>query len=79
MNEWFDIEEKRPENNQKVLIMLKDASGYNAIYQDGRFITENDPSKNWSLGEVKYWKNRSKTENFNDQVKKRCGMCGRFR
>lgn len=79
MNEWFDIEEKRPENNQKVLIMLKDASGYNAIYQDGRFITENEPSKNWSLDEVKYWKNRSKTENFSDQVKKRCGMCGRFR
>ncbi len=79
MNEWFDVEEKRPENNQKVLIMLKDASGYNAIYQDGRFIMENDQSRIWSLGEVKYWKNRSKTENFSDQVKKRCGMCGRFR
>ena len=79
MNEWFDVEEKRPENNQKVLIMLKDASGYNAIYQYGRFIMENDQSRIWSPGEVKYWKNRSKTENFNDQVKKRCGMCGRFR
>lgn len=79
MNEWVEAEKQLPDKNQKVLIMLQDASGFNAIYQDGKFVLERDPAVFWLPKDVKYWKSRSGFENFQDQVKKRCGMCGRFR
>lgn len=79
MNEWVEAEKQLPDKNQKVLIMLQDASGFNAIYQDGKFILERDPAVFWLPKDVKYWKSRAGFENFQDQVKKKCGMCGRFR
>lgn len=78
-NEWTLASQQLPKESEKVLIMLNDASGYNAIFKNGNFVSEKEPSKRWLPNEVKFWKSRTGLENYNQQVKKNCGMCGRFR
>lgn len=78
MNNWVLADEKTPNNGQKVLVMLKDATGYNVIYKDGWFVLERDEAKRWRSEDVKFWKPRDGFEDYQHQVKK-CGMCGYHR
>ncbi len=78
MIEWNEMSKATPKDGEPVLIMLKDASGCNATYKDGVFICSKNNER--ILPEsVKFWKTRIGTETYEQQVKKKCGMCGRFR
>lgn len=76
MNDWIDIEEQLPSENQKVLIILKDTRGFNAVFKGGEFLVSNKKIK---VEDVKYWIPRNSSLSPNRQIKKKCGMCGGFR
>lgn len=77
MNDWVDASTKLPDENAHVLVMLKDASGFNATYRSGRFYPDKHESDFVNAYDVKFWKTSDGTT-FQQAVK-RCGMCGRFR
>lgn len=77
MNDWVDASTKLPDENAHVLVMLKDASGFNATYRSCRFYPDKHESDFVNASDVKFWKTSDGTT-FQQAVK-RCGMCGRFR
>ena len=77
MNDWVDASTKLPDENAHVLVMLKDASGFNATSRSGRFYPDKHESDFVNASDVKFWKTSDGTT-FQQAVK-RCGMCGRFR
>lgn len=77
-SEWFLIDDTRPDEGQKVLVMLKDTKGYNVIYRNGIFHLERDESVCFALNNVMFWKPRDGFEDYGKQVKK-CGACGIYR
>lgn len=77
MNDWVDASTKLPDENAHVLVMLKDASGFNATYRSGIFYPDKHESDFVNASDVKFWKISDGTT-FQQAVK-RCGMCGRFR
>lgn len=75
MNEWINASEQLPQENESVIIMKNDASGGNAVFLDGLFVIEG----NKILPEdVIFWK-KSNGSNFENEIKKKCLMCGRKR
>lgn len=75
MDNWKTTE-ILPKNNTNVIIMLKDASGCNAIYKDGKFTSKENE---YNIEEVVYWKESKASDNFEEQINKKCLMCGRKR
>lgn len=77
MSEWTEMNKVAPKDGERVLIMLKDATGFGAVYKDGVFVLKN--GDRILPNDVKFWKTRVSSETYDQQVKKKCGMCGRFR
>lgn len=77
MSDWVDARQKLPDENEHVLVMTMDASGFNATYRSGRFFPDGHENEFVTASEVRFWK-ASDGSTFQQSVK-RCGMCGRFR
>lgn len=71
---WIKVEDKLPNEGEKVCVMTYDAEGFNATYTGGNFIAENT-NESFEPNEIAYW---CIGENFAAQIKKKCGMCGRI-
>lgn len=76
MSEWNETSKCLPTENSNVLIMMDDASGGNAIYKEGFFILNN---KKVNIENVVFWKYTKGVQTLDEQINKKCLMCGRKR
>lgn len=74
-SEWIKTTESIPNENDSVIIILKTASGCNAIFKNNKFVSE---TKTYNIKEVEYWK-LSSGVTYNEIINKKCKACGRTR
>ena len=73
--EWLLMCDSTPKENEEVVIIATNGSGYNAVFKNNVFVV----SEHYriSTDEVMYWKKA--TGNFSEEMNKPCRACGRRR
>ena len=73
-NEWIQVANNLPVENENVAIITKDGSGYNAVFKNNSFVAT---EKTIQVDDTMYWK--STKEKFSEVIDKPCRACGRRR